>query len=122
MTIIDANYILRWFLNDVQLQATLVDTLIRGADSASVVIDRVTIAEVTYVLRAKQYDHQQIFRIFEELYYYPSVVGPSEIDKVALGLYRDTSLDFEDCVLIAHSKLDGYTVGTFDKDLRKLVS
>ena len=121
MLVIDANYILRWFLNDIEEQASAVDTLLKTADSESIFIDRVTIAEITYVLRAKNYDHHQIYRVFEEIYYYPSVQSPTSLDGTAQELYRDTTLDFEDCVLIAHQKVNKYSVGTFDKAINKLI-
>ncbi len=119
MIIIDANYILRWFLNDIVAQAAVVDALLRSSDPDSIVLDRVTVAEVTYVLRAQKYDHGQVFRLLEELSYYPSVAAMDKVDSAALEIYRDTSLDFEDCVLLAFSKLKNYDIGTFDKDLLK---
>lgn len=117
MVIIDANYILRWFLNDNIAQAKVVDQLLTRSERDSVMLDRVTIAEITYVLRSQKYDHGQIFRLLEELCYYPSLASTSEIDRFALETYRDTNLDFEDCVLLAFKKLKGYDIGTFDKDL-----
>lgn len=119
MIVIDANYVLRWFLNDVPEQARIADKLIMTAAPASVVIDRVTIAEITYILRSKRYSHRQIYQLFEELYYYASIAEPSAADRSALELYRDTSLDFEDCVLVAHNHVSGYSVASFDKDLCK---
>lgn len=120
MTIIDANYILRWFLNDVEAQAAIVDSLLTTASPSSLIIDRVTIAEVSYVLRSKGYDHRQIFHLFEEIYHYPSLKSPTSVDTVALSLYRDTKLDFEDCILLANNQTNGYCVGTFDKAILKL--
>ncbi len=119
MIIIDANYILRWFLNDIVGQAVVVDALLRSSASDSIVLDRVTVAEVTYVLRAQKYDHGQVFRLLEELSYYPSLATMDTVDSAALEIYRETSLDFEDCVLLAFSKLKNYDIGTFDKDLLK---
>ncbi len=117
MTIIDANYILRWFLGDVPVQASVVERLLTSSEPESIIIDRVTIAEVTYVLRAKGYDHKQIYTIFEELLYHASVVPLSNAEAAALRLYADSLLDFEDCLLIARAKTQHYQLGTFDKQM-----
>jgi len=120
-TIIDANYVLRWFLNDVPSQATIVDKLLNSADPSSITLDRVTIAEITYVLRAKGYDHKQIFQLLEELLLYASLISLNDIDQQALVIYRDTKLDFEDCILLANNKINNYQIATFDKDILKFI-
>lgn len=120
MLIIDANYILRWFLNDIPAQAATVDKLLNSSEQASIALDRVTIAEITYVLRAQHYDHGQIFNLLEELSYYPSMVPLTDTDQAALELFRDTNLDFEDCIMLAFNKLQDYEIGTFDKAILKL--
>ena len=121
-TVIDANYILRWFLNDLPDQAKLVERLFAESAAASIVIDRVTITEVTYVLRSQGYDHFQIYRIFEELAYYPCLRGFEPLCQEALRVFRDTRLDFEDCLLVAMHRLHGYAVGSFDKKLLRLLN
>jgi predicted nucleic acid-binding protein len=118
-TIIDANYILRWFLNDIPTQASVVDDLLKTSAPESIIIDRVTIAEVTYVLRAQGYDHGQIYKLLEELQYYPSV-APFELSTVvAIKIYKEANLDFEDCMLLALAQVDNYNLGTFDKAMQK---
>lgn len=122
MVIIDANYVLRWFLNDNAAQADEVDKLLVGSKQATIMLDRVTMAEITYVLRAQKYDHSQVFQLLEELCYYPSLAPLSDIDRATLEIYRDTTLDFEDCVLLAFNKIRAYKTGTFDKAILKLAS
>ena len=41
--------------------------------------------------------------------------------RYALGLYRDHSLDFADCILAARSVVEGVQVLTFDKKLNRLL-
>ena len=41
--------------------------------------------------------------------------------RYALGLYRDHSLDFADCILAARSVVEGAQVLTFDKKLNRLL-
>jgi len=120
--IIDANYILRWFLNDFPQQATIVDKLLQTSQPESIILDRVTIAEITYVLRSKGYDHTQIFKLIEELLLYSSLDTLSDIERYALVVYRDTRLDFEDCILLANNKIKNYQIATFDKDILKFIS
>ena len=120
-TIIDANYILRWFLNDVPEQAQKAEKLIKSGRPGQIIVDRVTIAEITYVLRAQGYDHQQIFTLFQELYYYPSMIVPTESDWRSLELFNQTTLDFEDCLLLARHQIERVHMATFDKGLQKLL-
>ena len=118
-TIIDANFILRWFLNDRPDQADTANKLIRETKPNSLIIDRLTLAEITYVLRSKGYDHQQIFQLLEELYDYPSISQPTILDWQTLQLFAQTNLDFEDCFLATYAKENHARLATFDQDLQK---
>jgi len=115
--IVDANYILRWFLNDIPAQAVTANELFSGSAPETIVVDRVTLAEVTYVLRGKNYDHGQIYALLEELLLYPSIQELGPVEVLALQLYRDTVLDFEDCWLAAAAREQKYKIATFDKKL-----
>ena len=55
------------FLDDVPEQEAEVARLLQGADSETIVIDRVTTAEVTYVLRSQGYDHAQVYTVLLQL-------------------------------------------------------
>lgn len=117
--LLDANYLLRWFLNDVDNQSTVVDTLLRESGPESLVVDRVSIAEVTYVLRGKGYNHTQIYMLFEELLAYPSMAEMSTTDSLALSIFKDTNFDFEDCWLASYTRINKTVLATFDKKLIK---
>ena len=52
MILLDANHVLRWFLGDVPEQEAEVARLLQDADPETIIIDRVTTAEVTYALRS----------------------------------------------------------------------
>jgi predicted nucleic-acid-binding protein len=119
VTLLDANYILRWFLNDVVEQANIVAKLLAISKPNSLVVDRVNLAEVTYILRVQGYNRQQVAQVFDALYSYPSLASIDETDQLAIEVFRDTNLDFEDCVLAAWHKVKGYKVATFDKELQK---
>jgi len=113
---------LRWFLGDVSSQAATADELLNGSAPASLYIDRVTLAEATYVLRAKGYDHEQIAVVFDQLYAYPSVVEMGEVEQRSLQVFRQTNLDFEDCVMASWHKTAGYQVASFDKGLQNYLA
>lgn len=116
--LLDANYILRWFLGDVPHQEKIVQQLLETASESSLLFDRISAAEVTYVLRSMGYDRKQIAIVIIELHRYPSVTMMSNSLKYAMRIYQETtSLDFEDCWLIAKATTDNYTVASFDKKL-----
>lgn len=114
---VDANYILRWFLNDVPAQANIVQDLLDNSDEESIYVDRLSMAEVTYVLRSKGYTSKQITTVLREFTCYPSVTGLPDDVNMALDIYNASTLDFEDCYVIATCKINGYTPATFDKEL-----
>ena len=62
--LLDANYLLRWFLNDVDNQSIVVNALIKESSPESLVVDRVSVAVVTYILTGKGYNHMQIYMLF----------------------------------------------------------
>ncbi len=123
VTIIDANYFLRWFLNDIPAQNQQVKELLVKASPESIVIDRITIAEITYVLRGMRYNKQQITFVIREFCRIESIRPLDEILSSALSLFEETTLDFEDCYLAATVRhTPGMSLGTFDKQLQDTVS
>jgi len=120
MQLVDANHVLRWFLGDVAAQAATVEKLLATSADNSLVLDRLSAAEVTYVLRAKGYDHKQVATVLREFCRYPSVVPPDEIDNLAIELFAGSSLDFEDCWLAAKAHFSHAAVATFDKQLLRM--
>lgn len=119
-TLLDANYVLRWFLGDIPHQEKIVQQLLATAPESSLAIDRISIAEVTYVLRAMGYDRSQISTVIIEIHRYPSVAAMSASLKRAVKTYQEsTSLDFEECWLIAKAATDKYAVASFDKKILK---
>lgn len=119
MTVVDANHILRWFLGDVPEQAQEVERLVAQAEQASLKVYAVTIAEVTYILRAKGYTHLQIAEVITQFLSNPSLIPPSHTAELAIHLFSETTLDFEDCYLLAHAISSGGSIATFDKALQR---
>lgn len=112
--LLDANYVLRWFLNDVPVQAVVVQELLDLSSEESLHIDRVSMAEVTYVLRSMGYTNMQITTVLREFTCYPSVVRLADDVNTTLDIYNTTTLDFEDCYIVAACKVNGYKPATFD--------
>lgn len=119
MTIVDTNVILRWFLGDIPDQAASSARLLEDSGAGELYVDRVTLAEITYVLRTKGYNHKQVYQILEGLYAFPSIREAEALDWCAVGIFGSTTLDFEDCVMAANHQVAGYEVTSFDKDLQK---
>lgn len=121
ITLLDANYFLRWFLNDVPTQNREVNRLLTESSVQTLALDAISVAEITYVLRGMGYNHQQIQLAITE-FGRQSAIQPFGATLVrALKLYGDTTLDFEDCWLAAQS-LDGKAVATFDIKLQKKIA
>ena len=121
-TLVDANYVLRWFLGDIPSQAKIVEEFLASAPDESLQLCAYTIAEITYVLRSQGYDRTQISAVIEGFCRH-SAVSPLGIRKhAALDLYAKTTLDFEDCCLITDAKQNGKNVATFDKQLLKVLN
>lgn len=117
MTVVDANHILRWFLGDVPQQAQEVERLLAQAAPSSLKVCAVTIAEVTYILRAKGYNHPQTAEVIMQFVSNPSVVPLASIPERAMAIFSETTLDFEDCYLLADAVHSGGSIATFDKAL-----
>lgn len=119
MVLVDANHVLRWFLRDIPAQASQVEELLRSSAPNSLELTSVTIAELTYVLRTMTYDHMQIVGVITGLCSLESVRQLSMVDAKALQIFNTTTLDYEDCFLIAQALLENGDIATFDKKLLK---
>jgi len=119
MIVLDANYILRYLIDDnheMYLEAK--ETI---ESNACLVLNEV-IAEVVYVLKSV-YKTPRV-NIADSLINFIETDGISmhesnEVLIVALKLYKSKNLDFVDCYLCALK--DKYTIKTFDKKLIKCI-
>ncbi len=119
MRVLDANYILRYLLNDNPRMYAEAKAVIEH--EPCLVLGEV-VAEVVYVLDG-YYDisRKEIAETLEVFFRQEGLQmhEPLFVVLQALVLYADTSLDYVDCYLCA---LKGrYTVATFNKKLRKCV-
>jgi predicted nucleic-acid-binding protein len=121
MQIADANYLLRYILNDVEEQANETKTVL---DSSTVSIPVEVIAEVVYVLSGVyQVPRDEIAAKLKDLI---DGITPDirDVDSVivALDYFADTKLDFVDCLLAAYSTVNDATILTFDQKLLRFIS
>ncbi|MFZ3131137.1 MAG: PIN domain-containing protein [Desulfosporosinus sp.] len=115
MVIIDANVILRYIFNDNEDMATKAkDIIVEGAMTTVEVV-----AEVVYVLL-------KVYKVTREDInnFIVSVLNEVYIDKKPVVLYafevfKITSMDFVDCLLIAYRKVLGIDIFTFDAKIIK---
>ena len=113
MKLIDANVMLRFLLNDNKEQAEIaLLTIKEGACTRAEVM-----AEVVYVL--KNVYGMSRDKIYDCLSTIIKVVKIEDKDafQEALEVYKDTTLDFVDCILIGRNHILGEDIFSFDKKL-----
>lgn len=116
-TIIDANVILRYLLDDHQEMADQAEQIIRqGAETLPEIV-----AEVVYVLGGVYKMGRK--EIKECILAILSIVDVEHYGVMveALNLFEKENLDFVDCILIAYQRIEGRTVFSFDKKVNKIL-
>lgn len=117
MTLIDANVILRFLLNDVPEQAEQAKAVIEAGASTTIEV----IAEVVYVLRkvyqsSREQIYVSIMQVADEVF-----IPEYDVLRYAMDYFRVRNLDFVDCVLAARVLLEDENVFSFDKKLMALI-
>ena len=114
-SIIDANVILRYILDDNKEMA---EAAARVIQQGSKTLPEV-IAEVVYVL-------EKVYRASREdiTSYILDILDEVELERRdimlhAIKTFSETRLDFVDCVLIAYHQMDNATIFTFDRKLNR---
>jgi predicted nucleic-acid-binding protein len=111
---VDANYILRYFLNDNPEMANIAEQLFLNEQ---VFITNEILAEVIYVLLGVyEISKIDIADKLINLINFDTVFIDNELIIIeALTLFRKQNLDFVDCLLCSYSQID--EIKTFDKKL-----
>ena len=113
--LIDANVILRYLLNDVEEMAAESARIIqKGAFTIPEVL-----AEVVYVLMKVYHVERQEISETLTVFLDSVEINRKDIMIQALKIFSETNLDFVDCILIAHNKIDSTEIFSFDKKLNK---
>ncbi len=120
MKLIDTNIIMRWLLGDDDNLSPKAEKLIEEAESVSLLVTDVIVAEIVYILRSTGRDRNQTNEALQlisrtEAFRYEN---ESVVLKVA-GLLKGTKLDFADCYLLARARKEKLGLETFDKPLEK---
>jgi uncharacterized protein len=108
MYFVDTNVFLRYLTNDDQEKAQRCFALLQKANTREIelVTNEAVVTEIVYVLSSKKWYSLSRERIRELLYPLLRVRGLHLFNKSrylrALDLYAQHTLDFEDCVIIAH--------------------
>ena len=115
---VDANYILRYLLNDNPEMANIAEQLFLNEQ---VFIANKILAEVVYVLLGV-YEVSKI-EVVDKLMHlinFDTIFTDNEpIIIEALNLFKTQNLDFVDCLLCSYSQID--EIKTFDKKLNRCI-
>ena len=125
MAALDTNVLVRYLVQDDDLQHATAKKLIRAALSAgeTLYIPITVMLELEWVLRSKfRFDKEQISMTLASLLAAAELSIESELAvEIALALYKKNSADFADCVHIALSHVVGEKpLWTFDRAASKI--
>lgn len=121
--ILDANGILRFFLDDIPKQADQVESLFKQAkrDEIKLMIPQIVVFEVNFAL--EKYYHFEKNSIIDKLKSLLSTdylqVESKEVFLAALTLYSTFNASFVDCFLLSLAQIKEGDLFTFDQKLKK---
>ena len=125
MKLIDTNILIRFFSNDLPVEAASAKQLLTSCKAGSLIVTDYVLAELCFVLE------------FNTFYRYPRDRGGRclgvllDLNSVHLSVFAtkaisyymdDPKLDMTDCLLLAQSQIDSHDLMTLDKHLAKLSS
>ena len=115
----DANILIRYIINDDEIIAAKAD---EAVNSGSLFVLPEVFAEVVYVL-TKVYgiERSDVADSMIELLDFVSTTA-TEIMKTAFQNYRETNLDFVDCILAAYAISENQQILSFDKKLNNFIA
>jgi len=113
LIVIDTNTLIRYFTNDDEVKANLVEDLLKN--EKKIFIPDVVFPELEYVLISKyNFPRNKLCVVYKALISKSNIIITSEI-KTAIRIFENTKLDMADCI-IAASALSG-KLASFDKEL-----
>ncbi len=117
--IIDANYLLRYFLCDNVEQNALATEII---ENENIILLNEVLAEVCYVLeKVYAVPRIEISEIIQSLVDFDNIIAQEQVIRKTLELYSFKNLDFVDALLVAYNHIEKAKVYSFDKKLNKLL-
>ena len=119
MVYADANILVRYIVNDDEAMASRAEEAINGG---SLFVLPEVLAETVYVL-TKVYgiDRAGVADAMLELLGFVSTSAPA-IMRSAFSCYKESSLDFVDCILASYRLTEGAQILTFDKKLNAFIA
>ncbi|MCF8371044.1 MAG: PIN domain-containing protein [Bacteroidales bacterium] len=120
MQIVDANVILRYFLNDNE---AMFANSVQIIENNSIFIPFEVAAEVVYVLeKVYEVPRNEISQSLRNLIANPDIsLNDKDVFIHALQIYEEKKIDFVDTLLIAYNHIKKHKIHTFDKQLQKLL-
>lgn len=122
MAFIDANYILRYLLEDHPKQFLIVKEVIENNEIS---LSDFILAEVVYVLEKVYSVPRKDIRIALEslLEYRNLILENKNVVLRSFQIYSENKIDFTDALLIAyHKESSNIVLHTFDKKILKIIS
>ena len=121
MKIVDANFVLRYLLKDLEDQANEAFSIL---SSVSVCLLNEVIAEIVYVLeKVYKVDRERICIEIKELIESDNIqVNNIGVMNYALDIFSNSRLDFIDSLLCAYAKVTNAKFYTFDKKLLNAIN
>jgi predicted nucleic-acid-binding protein len=122
--LIDANVVLRYLLQDddalFKKASSLLERVKVGEEA--IIIPESVLAECVYVLlKVYQIEKQIIAEKLRDLFAYKGIVNPDKKDLIdSITLFGQTQLSIVDCIACSKSINNGFSLFTFDDDLRNI--
>ena len=113
MKIVDANYVLRYLLQDVPEQF---ETAKQNIEKSRIFLPFEVMAEVVYVLRGVyKVSKDEVCNALAGLLRYPNIsITDNDVAQAALEHFKSKNLDFVDALLIGYAGVHRHEVLTFD--------
>ncbi len=121
--IIDTNFLIRIITNDVPDKKAKALSLLADFGERDVLFPEAVLAEVVFVLHSKHnynLTRHEVFAGVGAVLLMPQLAYDAKLFHRTMQVYRDTKLDFVDCLVLAQVKLDrAETLLSFDAPLMK---
>ena len=121
--LLDTNVLIRFFegpsAKEYPEAVGVMEAIERG-DMEAVLLDMI-VAEALYVLlRIYKRERKEIATVLQRVLSLPHLHSENQaVLFAALDRYADENIDFADAVLCAKKEIEGYTIVSFDKKVRK---
>lgn len=117
MTVCDANVVLRYLLQDNEILSEKAILIIENKDvfvTTEVIVEIIYVLNKVYQMPRELIANKLVILLNDGLIFHQQLACILE----AIAIYRDTKLDFVDCVLISYAQNFGYQIESFDKKLQ----